>query len=207
MRNRIIDLRCEQKNPPEARQKFKLYKGKVLVRSPFDIDGIVIHQTNCVFGPKRGFKDPEEGRHYRALGVACHALALSCGHAVIPNPLEWYIYHGNKLNSRSLGLEIEGIYSPQGTDDELSPNIIAAAVAALDFLVEEGGKLGMKIRYIWAHRQSSRDRRGDPGGSIWKEIVLGYAVPQLGLKTEPDLVVGDGRPIPVEWDPNGKGHI
>ena len=61
----------------------------------------------------------------------------------------------------------------------------------------------MPIEFIWAHRQSSASRRSDPGQSLWQEVVLAYAVPVLGLKTQPARIWGDGRPIPVEWQPDG----
>jgi hypothetical protein len=31
-------------------------------------------------------------------------------------------------------------------------------------------------------------------------VVEEYAFPVLGLRTRPALVLGEGRPIPVEWD-------
>ena len=81
-----------------------------------------------------------------------------------------------------------------------------AAKAALKHLVEEGRKQGMPIKYIWAHRQTYKSKRGDPGGEIWRKLVLEYAVPVLGLEVQNELTYRTGKTIPVEWDPkNGIG--
>jgi hypothetical protein len=57
----------------------------------------------------------------------------------------------------------------------------------------------MPIQYIWAHRQSNKDRGRDPGEEIWKRVVLQYAVPVLGLEIQPEFKIGDGRTIPPHW--------
>jgi hypothetical protein len=36
-------------------------------------------------------------------------------------------------------------------------------------------------------------------------VVLEYAVPVLGLKTNPRFTIGGGRMIPKSWDPDGMG--
>jgi hypothetical protein len=95
---------------------------------------------------------------------------------------------------------------------EITPGIIAAGRAALRWMVEEGRRQGMPIQFIYAHRQSNGNKPGDPGEGLWRALVLEYAVPVLGLKTQPARTwkgVGkktpDGRPIPKEWDENGVG--
>lgn len=45
---------------------------------------------------------------------------------------------------------------------------------------------------------------GPLGDETWS--ALNYAVPVLGLKTETARTWGDGRPVPIEWDPNGVGN-
>lgn len=219
----IIDLTHLQTDPPKAYKKFKRVnaKGRVLrstkpggtvvKRDPASVNSIVIHQTACEFGvSKRLLKeaggDHDHGRHLRALGVACHVLAFNCGHVVHSSPFEYYIWHGNGFNSHTLGLEIEGRYKGLWKDDQVTNDTLEAACAALKYMVEEGRKLGMPIEWIYAHRQSSATRRADPGEELFKRAVLMYAVPILGLKIDPELTVGKGRPIPVEWCPTGVGH-
>lgn len=220
----VVDWRERQLNPPaevRGKQKHARYvsgpkRGRVIERDPAKIDGIVIHQTACVFGAS-----PGHDRHERAFGVACHALAFNDGTAIIANPLRWLVWHGNGFNDRSLCLECEanarGLMGDsrtvQGREAAPTIELIESSREALRALVELGRAEGMPLRYIWAHRQSSPTRRSDPGEELWRRVVLEYAVPVLGLVTEPALTLesksakskGHGRPIPLAWDPDGVG--
>lgn len=221
------DLRAEQTDPPKVRGKFKLSAGKVVRRPWAQITGVVIHQTACVFGVTPAALiaaggDKALAKARRSLGVACHGLAFADGFYAVPNPLEWYVYHGNGFNGHTLGLEIEGIYpglrdNPAtpvredvkttwgGKPMELSAFTVAAACACLQRIVTDARAAGAPIQYVYAHRQSSATRRSDPGEAIWRSVVLDYAVPHLGLTAVPQTVLGDGRPVPVEWAPDGVG--
>ena len=216
--SRIVDLTSEQVDPPQFDPpKHRIVKGKVLARKPNGIDGIVIHQTavNFGFSPlalKQAGGNKELAEHRRALNVAAHVTAFSTGKAVVANPLLWYVYNANEFNKRILGLEIEGSYpgllkSATKSSSSFDGEIVEAAKAGLAYLVTEGRKLGMPIKWIWAHRQSSVDRRADPGEEIWRKLVLAYAVPVLGLQTDPHYTIGDGRPVPKDWDPEGLGRF
>jgi hypothetical protein len=215
---KVVDLTGKQTNPPADSSKFKLdAKGKVVVRDPKTVNGIMLHQTGVWYGVSAGQVsaaggDKHAALHNRSLGVACHLIAfdgqgasIECGHAVQPNPLPWYVYQANTANSESLGLEIEGIYPGLVSmgGQEPSERVINAARDAVRYMVEQGRAQGMPIRYVWAHRQSSATRRSDPGEAIWKKVALAYAVPVLGLETQPARTWGDGKPIPVEWQPQG----
>ena len=222
----VLDWRDRQLNPPSlvrGKRKHEVVNGKVRVRRAKDIDGIVLHQTACTFGPS----DDAERRNERAFGVACHALAFRDGTVVLPNPLRWMVWHGNGFNERSLGVEVEGLLpglmddpktAPRedyqstwnGKPDDVTYRLVRTAREAVRQLVELGREEGMPIQYIWAHRQSSGTRRSDPGEELWRKVVLQYAVQVLGLKTEPALLLpskssGKGRPIPKAWDPDGVG--
>ena len=217
----VVDLTGVQTNPPSSPSKFKLdSKGRVVVRDPRTVNGIVLHQTGCWYSVSNSQVSAAGGdRHYalhkRSLNVACHLIAfdgksakVDCGHAVWPNPLEWYVYQANGVNSVSLGIECEGLYPGLVSQGGAMPSdrVIQAAREAVRFAVEKGRGAGMPIEYIWAHRQSSANRRSDPGESLWRSVVLEYAVPALGLRTETARTWGDGLPIPVQWDPNGVGN-
>jgi hypothetical protein len=217
----VIDLTSKQTNPPAASSKFKLGPdGKVVVRDPKTITGIVLHQTGCWYSVspsqiEAAGGDREAALHNRALNVACHLIAfdgksadVDCGHVVWPNPLDWYVYQANGANVKSLGIECEGVYPGLVSQGGATPSrrIIEASRAAVKFALEQGRASGMPIEFIWAHRQSNANRRSDPGEALWKEVVLNYAVPILGLRTETARTWGDGYPIPVEWDPNGVGN-
>lgn len=218
---RRYDLRHEQTNPPKTKTKKHRVRsdGTVVERRLSSIDAVVLHQTATPFSASsasvaKAGGDEDLALARRALGVACHAMAFRRGFYVLPCPLSWYVYHGNGFNSRSLGLEVEGLYAgiegdPKtipGKDDpnELDERTIASARAALRALVEEGRALGCPIRYVLAHRQSSKTRRADPGSAIWREVGL-WSVGALGLEVQSGLVEGDGRPIPEAWDPTCVG--
>lgn len=208
-----FDLRADQKNPPKlTKQKHQLAKGQVVARDPRTITGVVLHQTACVYGAKKPSLDAAR----RALQVAAHGVAFRAGFYALGNPLDWYVWHANRLNATTLGLEIEGFYSGLCDDPETVPRedlettwggkplelteaTVLAARACLKRLVEEGRKLGCPIEWVYAHRQSSGTRRSDPGEAIWKRVVVEYAVPVLGLKTKPAFTVEAGKPIPRQW--------
>jgi hypothetical protein len=208
------DLRGEQSDPAP---KSKVVKGKTKLRAVRSVDSVCLHQTATPFSVadyqvKAAGGDRNLALARRALKVACHAMAFRAGFYAMTNDLREYIHHAGALNSKSLGLEIEGLYA--GIEGNLStvwggrdPQIltgetIAAARAALTALVEEGRALGMPIRYIYAHRQSSAARLSDPGEDIWQEVALAHGVANLGLEEAPSAVFGDGNTIPVEWSPH-----
>lgn len=214
----LYDLKDEpwkERNP----KKFKLIHGKPVIRRAENITGITIHQTAAKYGVAEyqvnaAGGDKELALARRSLRVACHVMAFHDGFVAWPNPLHWYVQHGNGFNSFELGLEIDGNYpGVMGNktwngkkSTEVTESVILAARAAIELMVIEGRKMGMPIEYIHAHRQSSGTRRDDPGETLWKRVVLDFAVPVVGLKTEPTRTLGKGKPIPTKWDSNGKGY-
>lgn len=209
----VIDLTKLALDPPESkdREHYKIVGGKVMKRDPRTVDGIVLHQTGVEYGltaaqVRAVGGDRHEALHRRALGQHVHMgvfdgkeAGVRCGHAVYSHPLDWYIYSADELNKRSISIEVEGKFAGTYLVEQASKWLIDGAKEGLKFLVDEGRRMGMPIKYIWAHRQSSKNRGSDPGPELWKKLVLGYAVPVLGLEIQPDLVVGDGRSIPGGW--------
>ena len=210
----LLDLRAEQTNPfppkkdPDGKTvaTCKTVKGKVFLRDPKTITGITVHQTACVFGPAA-----DRGKaHRRALNIPAHAVAFRDGVFAVTADPTWYLYHGNALNSFTLGLEIEGRY-PGLVDDpktlwggEPTPCdalTVETARAALKWLVDMGRGLGMPIKQVYAHRQSNGQKPSDPGEALWKAVVLEYGVPVLGLEPQNKFTLENGRPIPKQWDP------
>ncbi len=218
MQQRIVDLRSEQVDPPRhTPAKHAIRNGRVVRRPPASVDGIVVHQTACDFGTtpamvRAAGGDVNLAKHRRALNVAAHVTAMKTGYAVVACALDWYVYNANALNKRILGLEIEGTYpgllrsAGKGAQRFDGP-IVEAAKEGLVYLVEQGRAQGMPIKYVWAHRQSSATRRGDPGEEIWRKLVLDYAVPVLRLEVRVMDTIGDGRAVPVDWDPRGFGRF
>jgi len=225
----FYDLRSEQDyRYPNGKRKTRIRAGAPVVRDPSDVTTIVVHQTAVEYGvSKRAIANADGdialARARRALDVACHAMAFRQGYYVASHPLRVYVNHGNRFNSYSLGLEIDGRY-PGLEDDpataaredlkttwggnptELTDTTVEAARAALRFLVEEGRREGMPIEYVVSHRQSNDNRRSDPGAEIWRRVVLDYAVAELGLTAKRDSRWREGRPVPVQWDPDGIGN-
>lgn len=198
----LINLSAERTaEPVRVKNKIARLNGLPVVREPGFVDSIVVHQTACLFGAKRG-----QPRYRRALDVAAHCVAFSTGEVVLAAPLLWHVNHGNSLNARSLGLEIEGRFpghpgkTVRGFDSVLSEEGLWSAREGLRLLVEGGRAIGMPIKYIFAHRQSSSTRRADPGFEIWNKVVLQYAVKELDLRTNNSAVFGSGRQIPRAWD-------
>lgn len=211
---------------PGAQPKSRIRNGKTVMRDPGDVTTIVLHQTACEFGVgkallKQAGGDEELGQRLRTAKVACHALAFREGWVVGMRPLRSFVHHANGANPFSLGLEVEGLYSGLTDDPKTAPNearrtiggpahrwsgppdvlTIETMRAAIAWLVEQGRREGMPIRFITAHRQFSPTRRPDPGEELWRAGVLEYAVPVLGLEPRNDFVLGRGRPIPSAWDP------
>lgn len=212
-----FDLRHER---VAKRPKIKVMRdGGPVIRDPADVTTVVLHQTAVPFGVapyqiKAAGGDPALALARRGLNVACHAIAFRAGFYACVAPLRWYVQHGNKYNARSLGLEVDGRYAgiegdPRtvwgGEPTELTTATIDAARCALRWLVETGRAEGMPITQIRAHRQSSATRRSDPGQALWMHVAL-WGRDELGLETACAEVLGDGRPVPVAWDPDGVGR-
>lgn len=218
---KLYDLRGEPWEERLAR-KFKLSGGRPVVRDPSQVTGITIHQTAAPYGVADYQIQAEGGDRQlalakRSLRVACHVMAYREGFITWVNELAHYVYHGNGFNAFELGIEIDGRFPGlKGGKTwngkpatEVTDTLVLAARAGIELLVIEGRKAGMPIEYIHAHRQSSATRRDDPGEELWQRVVLDFAVPVLGLVTEPARTLkgrnGDGRPVPKEWDPDGVG--
>lgn len=198
-----------------------------VLRHPRAIDGIVLHQTAVEYGVSTRQVQAAGGDRRLALArrgrdVACHSIAFRAGLYVRAHPLRAYVNHGNELNQRSLGLEVDGRYAGledkpetaaredllttwRGPPTRLAELTIETARAALRDLVERGRAEDMPIEFLWAHRQSSAMRRSDPGEALW-DAIAPWAERELSLKTQPGLAVGNGRPLPVEWHGGRAGY-
>lgn len=188
--------------------------GKTVRRTPAGIDAIVLHQTAVRFSAAS-----DELLARRALDVACHAMAFYPGFVVWAADPLWYIYHADRLNARSVGLEVEGNYPGlvggkigSGEETPLTDAVVKAARMGVKLLVEEGRRAGCPIKYIYGHRQCDSWRRADPGEGLWRKVVLEYAVPELKLVARPTETFPhpkgqsrNGKSIPTRWDPNGAG--
>lgn len=219
---KLYDLRHKQTNPHPKGKTGK--DGRTVVRLASAIDSLMLHQAGIPFGVGDGWEDEfetvEEALAHRGLDVACHAIAFRPGFLVLPADPLWYISHGNGVNSRSFGLETDGLFpglvggkTPGGKPEtNITPELVHAVRMGVKLLFFTGRNLGCQIKIIWGHRQTDSWKRADPGEELWCKVVLEYAVPVLGLETRPHETFRhhkgrsrDGLPIPLRWDPAGSG--
>lgn len=184
-----------------------IFKGKVYKpspRAPEQTTGICLHQTACVMG--------ERLERYNTIGS--HFVVTRDGKVLHMADVDSVTIHGNGWNARTIGIEFDGQY--EGVDGQLSTlwddptTKIREMPTPLTQAAIDGGRQLIRwlvstcphVKYLVAHRQSSSTRRNDPGSLIWKTVALPM-MKELGLThgDSLDFKIGDGYPIPAEWDP------
>jgi hypothetical protein len=165
-----------------------------------DVRGLMLHQTDCYYGSD---KQSDEWLGRRALKIGAHVVVYQNGLIAICAPLTWIMNHGNDVNRFCWGIEVEGKY--HGLPDHkmtgqrsFQSEARKSLQEALEYLVGRGVAMGHDLGFLWAHRQSSVNRRRDPGPEIWQAGV--EVADSLGLKTELDRTWDQGYPIPQVWD-------
>jgi hypothetical protein len=175
------------------------------------VTGICLHQTACLLGER-----PE-----RWDTVGCHVGITRAGKVVWLHDFNRVVAHGNGWNAGTVGIEIDGLYAgvegdPSTVwDDPSTPSREAGmalpeaqATTARDvvrWIAREVAANGGKVSALVAHRQSSGDRRNDPGSAIWQRVALPMSAElELG-DGGAGFKLGDGKPIPEAWDPARRG--
>lgn len=210
---RVIDISHEQSQPIPRSKKVR---GRTLMRAPADVTGICMHQMACNFGVtaqavRDAGGDRDLARARRMLNVPAHACSMTTGSIAVHSPVEALLHHGHGFNDDTLGLEIEGLYAgvagvkstmwkPERVK-ALTYESVLTARGAMTYLTLAGRAAGMRIQYVYGHRQTHLSKSGDPGSEIWQQVVLAYGVPVLGLETRNEHTRRDGVPIPRGWDP------
>ncbi len=176
------------------------------------VTGICLHQTACMMGERDG--------RYDAIG--CHVVVCRSGKVLWMHDFDRLIEHGNGWNTRTVGIEFDGLYAgiegdpktvwddPSTARRELAvaptPEALEAGRQLCRWIVAEVARRGGGIKSIVAHRQASENRRNDPGSAIWQ----GVAVPlhtELGLSDGGiGFKLGTGYAIPEVWDARCKGY-
>lgn len=171
-----------------------------------DIQGITLHQTATLFG-----EDPQKFRK-----ISAHMGISRGGQVILINGLTYVVYHGNAFNSHDVGIEIDGHFEgvegdlstywkpkskPQRTPLQPTMEQILGARKAIQWVVEKVKSHGGEVKWIHAHRQSSKSRTSDPGSRIWKEVGM-WAKATFGLHDGGPTFTAGGYPIPKEWDPS-----
>jgi hypothetical protein len=175
------------------------------------ITGICLHQTACLLG--------ERSARWNSLGA--HFGVMRSGDVVWCHDLDKLVAHGNGWNSGTVGVELDGLYAgiqgdrstiwddPSTASREkahmLTAEMIVEAKMLIRWICSEVAAQGGQIRALVAHRQSSKNRRNDPGSAIWKNIALPLHE-ELGLSDGGiGFTLGEGQAIPEAWDPRCKG--
>lgn len=175
------------------------------------ITGICLHQTAVVIGERPG----------RWASLGAHLGITRSGKIIWVHDFNQIVYHGNRWNAGTVGIEIDGGYEgvdgdpktfwgggPLKSPTKLTDETVAASCAAIRWVCEFIGRHGGAVSKIVAHRQSSMSRRNDPGEAIWRRVALPM-VKELGFDREkydggPGFEIG-GRPVPGAWDDTRKG--
>ena len=194
----FIDLRTQQ--------HMSIHRGK---RPWKQVTGITLHHTACVLG-----ENPP-----RWAPLAAHAGITLSGKSIYLADPTVLIWHGNGFNDSDFGIELDGYYEGVGGDALTlwqdptephrvgmtpTPELVLAAQTMVRYVVALVAAHGGKIQYIHAHRQSSKNRRADPGSALWRQVALPL-MKELGLRDGGKGFALGGRPIPDSWDPRYKG--
>ena len=178
---------------------------KVTGRKWREVTGICLHQTACMLG--------ERPQRYDSVGA--HVCITRSGKVIWLHDFNRRVVHGNGWNNQTVGIEIDGLYAGiQGDqktvwDDpstphrevgmELTGEAMLAARQAIRWICDEVKRNGGQVKVLVAHRQSSLNRRNDPGSAIWQAVALpmheelGLGDGGLGFKL-------GGYAIPEAWN-------
>jgi hypothetical protein len=147
--------------------------------------------------------------HQRFWKVPYHWVGLLNGDVLHNNQISRYTYHGNGGNSRLIGVAAEanlpGLECKRTKKHHnLDEDFIETNRATLRLAVLKGREENAPISRLYAHRQYSDGRTGDPGEGWWKEIGIPVAK-ELHLERMVQFHDhNNGREIPAEWDPEGR---
>ncbi|HWO22463.1 MAG TPA: N-acetylmuramoyl-L-alanine amidase [Kofleriaceae bacterium] len=176
------------------------------------ITGVVLHQTACVFG--------ELPRRWASVGA--HLGVTRGGQVIWLHDFEKIVWHANRFNGFTVGIEMDGTYAgiegddrtfwrpagdPQRQAQTPTDALVGAAQATVRWICAEVARHGGRVERLLAHRQASNERQSDPGSALWKRVARAlHADPSLGLTDGgPGYVVGNGLPIPEAWDETRTG--
>lgn len=173
--------------------------------------GVMLHQTGCWM--------PEDPGVWAKINA--HYGVTRAGKIILMfNPL-MLIWHGNGLTRPTIGIEIAGLFRgiegrsnthwpPDAKPHEFTSDQAKACNVLFEIIKEDFETNGGKWEVVYAHRQSSNMRMSDPGEAVWKQIAMPWmeklgatcgGILPLGSRTPgTDYCVGNGMPIPKEWD-------
>ena len=198
--DRIVDVRSQAPKSVELG-----------VIPPAKLDTIVLHQMACKDSDPVGWKRWDDLAIHWVISEGPQSKAFLLHSPGIR------VAHAHQFNARSVGMEFEGHFSGVGVDPAYmwsppgktltpmvpTPQQVESGKQAIRWTVRYvRDKLGGKIKYIGAHRQSYAGKPNDPGSLIWQKVAIPM-MKELNLQEAPTLK--DGSPIPELWDPRNKG--
>lgn len=181
-------------------------------RSWKDVTGICLHQTACLLGERVG----------RWSNVNCHVGVTRAGKVIYLHDFTEVVAHGNGWNNRCVGIEMDGNYAgvdgdPSTVWDDpstpthelgmtLTPELVASSLATVRWICQVVKSHGGEVKFLVAHRQSSENRRDDPGSALWQAVALPLRAELSLTDGYPSVLkIGSGYAIPERWNPSRKG--
>ena len=186
---------------PEGQTDCSRYDTACLERGERDATGMII---------KRG---RGTGGYRRWMGLHVHYMVTNeYGSEAWGGPKAYRLYDFTKkvwgshgFNTRAVQIEMEGKFPrrsdrlrPERYPDRLSDRQAQVAIQLIRCIIAEVAAAGGRIQYIGAHRNAYNPKSGDPGFETWQKVCIPIR-DEFGLVEAP--VLGNGRPIPPDWDP------
>jgi len=203
---RLVDRRAFAAQAHGPKREWKVYG-----RPWSKVTGVCLHQTACVLGE----------RDERWDSVGAHVGITASGKIEWLHGFDRVVAAANGFNAQTVSIEVDGRFEgvegdPSTLWDDPStpvreaattftPAQVAAVKDAVRWIVAEVAAHGGQVKVLVAHRQSSGQRRSDPGSAIWRRAALPL-IAELGLHDGGHgFKIDDGYPIPEAWDPSRVG--
>ena len=146
--------------------------------------------------------------HQRFWKVPYHYLGLLIGDILFNNDITRYTFHGSGGNAKFIGVSAEGNFpglekNRTKKHNDWDEHTIETNRATLRLATIKSREEGAPVALLYAHRQYSKGRIGDPGEGWWKEVGIPICK-ELHLERRPHEKYDSGYEICREWDEDGR---